>query len=45
MVKKDKLTVLLDMDGVITNIVSGIELLYDTKFDFTKGESRFTKLL
>ena len=45
MVKKDKVTVLLDMDGVITDIVSGIEYLYNTKFDFTKGESRFTKLL
>ena len=45
MVKTEKALVLLDMDGVITDLVPAVELLYNTKFDFTEGSSRFYKKL
>jgi hypothetical protein len=45
MVKAENLTVLLDMDGVIADLVPAVELLYDVKFDFTEGSSRFYKKL
>ena len=45
MVKADGVTVLLDMDGVIADLVPAVELLYDVKFDFRQGSSRFYKKL
>ena len=45
MVKAEKVTVLLDMDGVIVDLVSAVELLYNRKFNFEEGSSRFYKKL
>ena len=45
MVKKEKVTVLLDMDGVLCDLVSGVEYLYNTKFDFTEGSYYFYEKL
>ena len=45
MVKAEDVTILLDMDGVIVDLVPAVELLYDVKFDFSQGSSRFYKKL
>jgi hypothetical protein len=45
MVKKEKALVLLDMDGVLCDLVSGVEYLYNTKFDFSDGSYHFYKKL
>ena len=45
MVKKDEVIILLDMDGVIIDLIPALEYLYDTKFDFSDGSYHVYKKL